>query len=264
MIRTASKALGLGAWGLLSLFLVQEASGQAILNVERLQRNEVEGLHGELTGRLRLDQGNTDLFQVGADLGLGWLEAKHWVRAYLGAERLERKGKHILDNRYLHVRYNYRISDRVRTFHFFQLQANENLFIDRRQLLGGGLRFRVLGDNDARLEAGTGLMWELEKLNSANLEPGEDPETRTWRMSNLIVGSGPIGDGNRWVTVVYYQPNVSDVEDYRLSGELGIGAGLTESLRLDVTLTWRHDSRAPANLKQDDVGFRTGFTYRVR
>jgi len=238
--------------------------GQAILNVEGLRGEEVEGLHGELSGRVRFASGNTDLSQVGGNLGLGFLTTRHWLRAYGGIDRLEKEGKDLLDNRYLHLRYNYRFSGRFRTFHFVQIQANQNLLLDQRRLLGSGLRYRVLERAENRLEVGSGLMFEAERLNHEKLSPGEDPDTETIRMSNLVVGSGSLGEGRRWVTVVYYQPNVEGFEDYRLSGEVGLGVELVASLQLDVTLTWRHDSRAPANLEDDDLGLLTGFTYRFR
>ena len=57
---------------------------------------------------------------------------------------------------------------------------------------------------------------------------------------------------------------MEDFEDYRLSGEAGLGVELIQSLQLDVAFTWRHDSRAPASLDEDDLGFKTGFTYRIR
>ena len=66
------------------------------------------------------------------------------------------------------------------------------------------------------------------------------------------------------MTLVYYQPEVGHFGDYRLSGEAGLDIELLSSLDLDLALTWRHDSRAPAGLEQDDVGLRTGFTYRIR
>lgn len=250
---------------LLVLFLAlpSPGTGQAILNVEGLQGEEVEGVHGEVSTRLRFASGNTDLSQVGGDLGIGILSERHWIRVYGGLERLERKGKDILNNRYVHFRYNYRFSERLRTFHFFQLQANENLLLDQRRLLGTGLRYRVLGGALNRLEVGGGLMLEAENLNAQKLGPEEDPDTKTVRMSNLVVGSGSLGEGRRWVTVVYYQPNVEEFQDYRLSGEVGLGIELVGSLQLDVTLIWRHDSRAPADLEEDDVGLKTGFTYRI-
>jgi hypothetical protein len=107
-------------------------------------------------------------------------------------------------------------------------------------------------------------MLEAERLNDEKLGLQEDPETETVRMTNLVVGSGSLGEGSRWVTVVYYQPNLEGFEDYRLSGEVGLGIEIIASLQLDVALTWRHDSRAPADLEENDLGLRTGFTYRIR
>ena len=249
---------------LMVLALPSPGKGQAILNVESLKSQEVEGIHGEVSGRLRLASGNTDLVQVGGDLGVGLLNGHHWFRAYAGMDRLEQKGKDILNNRYLHLRYNYRFTQRLRSFHFFQLQSNQNLFLDQRRLLGSGLRYALLEGARSHLEIGTGLMFEVERLNAEKLGPGEDSRSDLLRMSNLIVGSGSFGEGRQWVTVVYYQPSVGDFEDYRLSGEAGLGVELIRSLQLDVTLTWRHDSRAPTSLDEDDLGFRTGFTYRIR
>ena len=249
---------------LMVLALPSPGKGQAILNVESLKSQEVEGIHGELSGRLRLASGNTDLVQVGGDLGVGFLSGHNWVRAYAGMDRLEQKGKDVLNNRYLHLRYNYRFTQRLRSFHFFQLQSNQNLFLDQRRLLGSGLRFALLEGASSRLEIGTGLMFEAERLNAEKLAPGEDARSDVLRMSNLIVGSGSFGEGRRWVTVVYYQPGVEDFEDYRLSGEAGLGVELIQSLQLDVAFTWRHDSRAPVGLDEDDLGFKTGFTYRIQ
>jgi putative salt-induced outer membrane protein YdiY len=253
-----------------SLFLIfllafpTSGEGQAILNVESLRGDEVEGLHGEFTTRLRLASGNTDITQVGGELGIGHLTEHHWLRAYAGMDQLEKNGKDLLDNRYLHLRYNYRFTERFRSFHFYQLQSSQNLLIDRRQIIGSGLRYRLLEGANSRLEIGGGVMFEAERLNAAKLGPGEESETEALRMSNLVVGSGSFGEGRRWVTVVYYQPEVGHFGDYRLSGEAGLDIDLISSLSLNIAFTWRHDSRAPASLEKDDLGLRTGFTYRIR
>jgi putative salt-induced outer membrane protein YdiY len=248
----------------LLLALPSPGKGQAILNVEALQGEEVEGTHGEVSARLRFASGNTDISQVSANLGIGHLGDTHWLRAYAGIERLEQKGKDILHNRYLHLRYNYRFSERLRTFHFAQIQTNQNLFLDQRRLLGSGIRYRILEGSKGRLELGTGLMLEVERLNKEKLSAGEDSNTEAVRVANLVVGSGPVGEGNQWVMVVYYQPNVEGPEDSRLSGDAGLRVGLSDSLDLDVSFTWRHDSRAPAGLDEDDLGFISGFRYAIR
>jgi hypothetical protein len=72
-----------------------------------------------------------------------------------------------------------------------------------------------------------------------------------------------VGDGSRWTAVVYYQPAFSGFGDYRLLGEAGLSVKIINSLDLTVDLTWRHDSRAPAGLEEDDLGLKTGISLKV-
>lgn len=250
---------------LLTGFLLPGIAGaQAILNVENLQGEEREGARGQISVRVNLAEGNTEIFQLGGSLGGGVLTERHWIRAFAGMDRLEDDGREILDNRYLHLRYNYRFSPGLRTFHFFQLQTNQNLFLERRLLLGSGLRYRLADGDRASLDVGSGPMVEWERLDAERLEAGEGRKTETLRWTNLLVGSGLLGEGSRWTAMAYYQPSVEDMADFRLLGEIGLGVPITGSLELDVALNWRHDSRAPKGLKEDDLALRTGFTLRSR
>jgi len=246
------------------LALSSPLPAQTILNVERLQREDVSGAHGEVAARFGLKSGNTDILQLGGDLGAGLLTQRHWVRFFAGTERLRQGGRDVLDNRYAHLRYSYRFSEPFSSFHFLQLQSNQNLLLRQRWLLGSGLRYRILEGVRGRLDLGSGLMMEWERLNEERLEPGEDPRTETLRVANLVVGSGKLGEGSRWTVVVYYQPDARRLVDYRLLGEMGLSAKVTQALSMDVSLDWRHDSRAPAGLKKNDVGVRSGFTLRVQ
>lgn len=250
----------------LVLLPLQPAPGasQAILNVERLQSSDVTGAHGELQTRLHVSRGNTDLFQVGGTLGAGFRATRHWARIYVGMERLKKSEASLVDNAYLHLRYNYLFNERARTFHFVQLQNNQNLLLRKRWLVGSGLRVRALGGDTNNLEIGSGLMYEAETLRRGSLDPDEPARARTVRVSNLLVGSWNPREGTRLVAVVYHQPDAGRFSDYRLLGEAGIGVGITRSLQLDVSLTWRHDSRAPRSLEKDDVVMNTGITYRLR
>jgi putative salt-induced outer membrane protein YdiY len=249
---------------LLALALPPPGAGQAILNVERLQSGEVEGLHGELATRLNLAGGNTDLFQVGGSLGVGFRAPRHWTRTFLGIDWLRKNGEDLVDNRYVHFRYNFFFREELRTFHFLQLQTNLNLLIKRRWLVGSGLRVRALAGESGRLDLGSGVMYEAETLQEDALGEGEEPNTRTVRLSNLLVASWDPLEGTRLVAVIYHQPDVRRLDDYRLSGELALAVDMTRSLGLEVALDWRHDSRAPGSLEDDDLGLRTGITYRLR
>ncbi len=250
---------------ILFLLLVVPATGhgQAILNVERLTSEESTGFSGRVSATLSLKAGNTEIAQVGGSLGLGLRKEKHWTRGFAGLDWLQRGSEEILDNKYVHLRYNYLIKEGFRTFHFLQLQTNQNLFLKRRFLFGSGVRYRLVGGGEAGLDIGSGVMIETERLDPDKLSPEEESTTETLRMANLLVGSGPVGDGGRWTAVVYYQPALDGFADYRLVGEAGLSVKVIDSLDLTVDLAWRHDSRAPVGLEEDDLGLKTGISLKV-
>lgn len=240
------------------------AAGQAILNVERLQADQVQGAHADVSARVSASAGNTEILQIGWDIGSGVLTERDWFRAFAGMEILEKNGQDLRDNRYVHLRYNRLFRPRFRSFHFLQFQTNMNLLIQRRWLIGSGLRVRVAEEDGRKLDIGLGAMYEAERLRESALEPDDDPETETIRMANLIVGSWALSETARLVGIAYYQPDVSAFMDYRLTGDVALSVSLTQALSLEVSVDWRHDSRAPANLEQDDVRLRTGFNLRLR
>jgi hypothetical protein len=83
-------------------------------------------------------------------------------------------------------------------------------------------------------------------------------------VAKLVVGSGKLGEGSRCTVVVHYQPDARRLVDCRLLGKMGLSAKVTQALSMEVSLDWRHDSRAPAELKEERLGVRSGFTLRVR
>jgi putative salt-induced outer membrane protein YdiY len=248
-------------WALLLVLVFPSgACGQAILNVENLQRDDSEGFGARISSNLNLTSGNTEVFQLGGSLGVGFLSEHHWIRLFGGLDRLKKGSDEIVNNEYAHLRYNYLIAQRFRSFHFLQLQTNEKLFLKRRFLAGSGLRYGLLKGERVELDVGTGVMLEMERLDADKLQPGEDPGPRVVRMANLMVGSGAMGTGNTWTVVLYYQPVFRSFRDYRLSSEAGLGMRITDSLTLDVAFTWRHDNRAPKDLEADDYAFKTGLS----
>lgn len=237
---------------------------QAILNVERLSSGASEGQQHAVNGRLSLARGNTEIFQLGLNLGLGFRGRTHWVRVLSGMEYLDKSSKTLLDNRYLHIRYNRLFSERIRSFHFLQIQTNRNLLLESRSLVGSGIRGSALKGDQGFLDVGVGVMYEVEDLRRSALTQGESARTQTTRLSNLLVGSWVPGERSRLTAIVYHQPAIEAFSDYRLLGEMSLAVSLSIRTELEVSLDWRHDSRAPGSLDQDDWGLKTGFTYRTR
>ena len=158
-----------------------------------------------------------------------------------------------MHERSAHVRHSYVFSDAMRTYAFVQIQADQSIDLDRRLLVGGGLRRQVVRLEDGGLDVGVGLMLEDELLVSG--------EARTdLRGANLLSACGGAG-AVRLLTTGFYQPVMSDLGDYRVSVDTEVEIPASDQVHFVVSGSWRRDSRPPPGIEANDAGF--GFSIRV-
>lgn len=239
------------------------ASAQTILNIERLQPDEVEGWHWGVEGDFSLAEGNSEYVDVLAGVVLGHRWSGDWLRVFTGIDYRSETGEGTQNDRYFHLRLNHWLAERWQSFHFVQLQASRSNLLQRRVLLGSGLRRRLL-DGRTTLDVGTGAMYESEDLDGDRLEGSHPEESRVWRMANLIVATRRLSETVRLVGVGYVQPDVSDFGDARLLADVSILFSITENVDLTVRNEWRRDSRPPENVEESDYVISTGFTVSFR
>ena len=244
----------------LALMLPFGVSAQTILNVERLQPQDVLGFHWGVEGEFGLEAGNNERLELNSGLVLGhrW-PTGHWLRGFAGIDYTDEEGEETESDRYLHLRYNHQLTSRLRSFHFVQLQSNRTGLLRERRLLGSGLRVRLL-DRTATLDFGTGAMYETEELDPVRILGGHPPDSEVWRMANLIVYTRPLVERVRLIGVGYVQPDLADFEDLRVLGDASIIISLTDALDLTLRNEWRYDSRPPAGRELHDLRITTGFT----
>lgn len=241
------------------------AAGQNILDVERLSTDEARGPHLSADLGLDLSAGNTQVLQFSGNLSTGIRTARHWLRLVGGVEFLRdlERGEDLVDARYAHLRYNLTLSRRVRTLHFVQVQTSRNLLLERRFLVGSGLRYRLAGGSRGRFDVASGLMFEEERLDEEALAPAEEALTRTVRVANLASLVLALGGDAELSNVLYFQPSVQDLGDFRLLDNLSLRAPLTGALSLQLAMEWRMDSEPPAGLDEHDLGVEAGLAVEM-
>jgi Protein of unknown function, DUF481 len=227
--------------------------GQTILNTERFQLSEVRGPHLSAELAVALKRGNTRLLDVSASGVVGTLVGRHWPRLIFGGSYLSNDSRSILDDEFVQLRYSYILSPRTRTFHFLQLQRNQTLLLQRRVLVGAGIRRALVDRDDMSLSVGLGVMGQWEQLDPTRIEPGDPRREDSLRMADLAVFSRTFGAGARILDVLYVQPDLSDLGDNRILNDLGVSVPLTGALSLVTSLEWRRDTRPPSALARDDV-----------
>jgi putative salt-induced outer membrane protein YdiY len=244
-------------------FMAAPAGAQTILNVERLQPGDVEGWHWGVEGEFSLSRGNTEYVDVLAGIGLGHRWPTDWLRVFTGIDYRSETGAALQSDRFLHVRYNHWYADRWQSFHFVQLQASRTKLLERRMLIGSGVRHRLI-DRTTTLDVGTGAMYEVEDLDGGRVTDDHPIATRVWRMANLVVATRQLTESVRLIGVGYIQPDLADLDDLRVLSDLSLTIALTDNVDLTLRGEWRHDSRPPGDLKRDDFVVRTGLTLSIR
>ena len=239
----------------LSLVFTSSVRAQVIRSHEGLDRNAVDSLF--IQAELSLDggAGNADYLDLRLTGGLSYRVPApgHWLRFYPSYRIKRSEEKNVVHERSAHVRHSYVFSDAMRTYAFVQIQADQSIDLDRRLLVGGGLRRQVVRLEDGGLDVGVGLMLADELLVS-----GED---RTdLRGANLLSACGGAG-AVRLLTTGFYQPVMSDLGDYRVSVDTEVEIPASDQVHFVVSGSWRRDSRPPPGIEANDAGF--GFSIRV-
>ncbi len=236
---------------------------QGILNAEQYQPKDVSGFHFGLDARGSLVRGNARVLDLGGTGIIGYRAPTQWIRMIVGASYLRTSGSGIVNDRFAHLRYNYDLTPRLRTFHFVQVQANKSLQLSDRELVGSGLRATVLTGKAGSLDVGLGAMLELERLNADARAAGAPARTTDWRMADLAVATVRLGTGASLQDVAYVQPRLDAFSDIRVLDNLNLLVPLTDNVKLTVSGEWRHDSRPPAAVLPDDFSLKTGISILV-
>lgn len=228
---------------------------QVIRSYESLDRAAGESGYATLAFGFDGSMGNTEKAEFDLSGAVGHRGDRHWIRLYpsylitrVGSETTEHE-------RALHLRHSFRLSGVLSTYAFVQLQADDALDLDRRLLVGGGLRRRLLALEGGGLDLGVGVMWEEERITGGVRE-------RALRGANLLSVAGSAGVVALTLTG-FYQQVLDDWGDYRAAFSGSAAVPLGAGWALDVSMRWRRDSRPPVEVERDDAGISVGLRFAV-
>lgn len=157
-----------------------------------------------------------------------------------------------------HLRYNRDLWDRLVWEAYGQAQYNKLLLMRLRALVGSGPRYRILKSNDGkqRMYAGLALLFEHNQF----LENIEDKNW--WRMSSYLSFTLWPWDGVKLVSTTYFQPQVDDFENFRMSTECALNMPLNKRLSFSTTFRFSLDRSLPLDAPESTYAWLNGLTFR--
>jgi len=250
--------------------MVAEAEALAQVNAETLQQNLFKpGVGAFLSSTITLAQGNVELVDVGATGRLQYQTLyppaegaagegtppylRHRVLVQGNGHYADSQGHPFLSQSYLHTRWTAMWHPRVGSEIFAQHQYNRFFRLERRSLLGAGVRVEIVHTEPFLWWGGSGYMLEYEKIN---VQPGapDQRETVNHRWTTYVTERVSFGGGRLIVqSTTYLQPRFDDFSDFRVLEELETSGRLNDLLSYGLMLSVLYDSDPPTGVQSTDV-----------
>ena len=128
------------------------------------------------------------------------------------------------------IRFNQKISNLFRFEAFIQSLDNELLVINTRNIIGAGLRFKVISTKNAKLYVGNAYMYEYERSDAFN--------------SNLYHHRN-----SSYLSLTSSIPK-SNIKDFRILEQFKIEVPLSKVLKFHTLFNYYYDNITPSGKKQ--------------
>ena len=177
------------------------------------------------------------------------------TRAKLNMQKLVKKDKYIfvgeydyiyngsikiLNNAYIHLRYNRTLTKNIIFEAYNQEQNNLQRGVLFRALFGAGIRFKLHNTKKFILNFGNSYMFEYEKT----------PEiiNKNIRMSSYVSEEIVLFKNISLIGTMYYQPIIGRVEDYRINAQANLKLIISKRTSFLLTLNYLYDSNPPIGI----------------
>jgi Protein of unknown function, DUF481 len=228
-------------------------SALAQVNVEPLRRDlKTHGFSGHITGSFDGLTGNTEGVTAGGALLVGVHAGRHF--AYLDATADYSRINHQTQvaKSFAHLREDVQLADWLWSEYFAQLETDHFRRIQLRELVGTGPRFRLFETEELSAFYGTAYMLEHTHLSYDPNAPAVLSETAE-RWSNYLALAYQVGKRVLMTNTTYYEPRISDFDDFHLLSVTALEFKITPILSSGVSLSVHYESRVPSDVKPTDV-----------
>lgn len=230
----------------------------AQVNTEELRVNDLgKSWKHELNVATDWAKGNNNFSQIAANWRTDYL--KEPFQTFLVIKYAKNKSDGVVSQNegFAHVRALYRVVPRLKIEAYAQKEFNEFLRLEDRQLVGSGIRWKIIPDSvahkSARLYLGIGAMYEAEKIKDL---PSEN--TQFVRSTNYISYKMDLSEEAHLNTVAYFQPALTNLKDYRFLWQFNLGFDITSHLAIETSFNYRFDSQPPPDVVAKDAHLTTG------
>ncbi len=249
------------AFCLLALLFSQNYLSAQVVNIEERRiagTNDSTNWYGHVKLGANFSKVKDDILQFNSTGQVQYKSGRHLTLLLLNARFLRAGDRDFNRSGFSHLRYNRKFTSKLVWEAYGQAQFNKLLLIELRALAGSGMRYRLLKSKDGkqRIYTGVALLFEHNQF----LENLDDEDW--WRLSSYVSFTFRPWDGVKIVNTTYFQPQIDDFENYRMSSEWRLDFPLSKHLSFNTDFTISLDHSLPSDAPENTYAWLNGLTFR--
>jgi putative salt-induced outer membrane protein YdiY len=220
-----------------------------------------EGLSSKLSLSFGYYSGNTNFFNLKADIRLDYHSRSYYSFLVGSFKQGKRAGEIFLNKGFVHIRGVKFITQRILAEAFAQKEFNDFTLLKDRSLIGCGTRiefFKAEVDSRFGLNLGIGVMWEKELVGKQDFV-----KTEIFRSTNYLTFDWALKEDVKFSAINYYQFDILRFSDYRILSSLKVSFHLSERLIFTTFVNFRYDNEPPEGVKKYDLEVTNGLTFKL-
>lgn len=230
-----------------------------IVNTEALRlKEESDGWSGNIGVSTSFSKNVDMIYIAGGNSRVQYKKGKSTFTLLGMYNLLEFNDQFLRDEGYTHLRYSYDLNNWLVPEAFSQIQTNSLQRLDYRVLNGLGVRLIAIADDSANfyLRPGTMQMFEYEVVEN------NDEINRIFRNSSYLNIAWKVKDNLSISHTTYFQPNLEDLEDFRILSDTQANFKIFQHLFFNVTYSLFYDTRPPEAVPTTFYSLSNGLTYK--
>ncbi len=230
----------------LFLIFVPNISAQ-VVNIEKKRKGDQDGFAGAFSFGFNLMDNGKNISQFKNTIDLQYKKGASTFILLNDLSLMRVDDDDLVNSGFQHLRYNYTVKDSsfLTLESFVQHQYNTIQLMERRFLIGGGPRFRIINSKSVEFIVATLGMYEYEQRSDSLRTRLEFA-----RMASYISVSWDIKENLNFKNITYYQPAFTDFTNYRVSSETSLGLKISDALTFKVAFQTTYNSNPPEGIQE--------------
>ena len=240
---------------IITILITLTITVSAQVNTEKSRMGlQQSGFSGNAGLTYSITKGNSELIEIGLEPDFIYRIERHQIFMINNLSRITSDDESIINKGFSHLRYNYDLTKRYIYELFVQAQFDKSQDLNERYLAGTGIRIVHLRNERYLIANGIAGMYEYEKLKS-------DEVTKLFRGSFYIFADIRIKDKMSFVNTIYIQPDMGNLDDYRVLNEGELRFAITDDFAFTSSIKYRYDSQPPVDIKHYDLTVKNGLKF---